>query len=85
MNTMNVTKKPGEVVTPSPKKFKWTEVPIKNKEGVVVKRPSEEEPLVSEEVLVEAQEEEVEEVAIPDEVVEDGVVMVDVKESKDGI
>ncbi len=45
MNTMNVTKKPRDVVTPPPKKYQWTEVPIKNKEGVVVKRPLEEEPV----------------------------------------
>ncbi len=80
MNTMNDTKKPRNVVAPPPKKYQWTEVPIKNKEGVVVKRPLEEEPLVIED----KEEVEVEEVVIEaDEVIEDGVVIGE--ESKDGI
>ncbi len=81
MNTMNVTKKPRDVVTPPPKKYQWTEVPIKNKEGVVVKRPLED---VSPDIVEEAIEEEVEE-EVPSEVVEEGTVAVEAKDSTDGI
>ncbi len=84
MNTMNVTKKPRNVVT-SPPNYKWTEVPIKNKEGVVVKRPLEDEPLHgSGEEKISVEEEVVIEEEAPVEVIEDGVVIVE-EESRDGI
>ncbi len=85
MNTMNDTKNSKSVVSPSPKKWGWREARIKNREGVVVKRPSEEEPLVSDEVEVKEEEEEEEQEVVIPVVDEEGITVVEEKVSKDGI
>ncbi len=67
------TKKPRKVVSPPPKRFRWKEAPIRNEEGVVVKRPKEEDKELSEQ----------EEVIEVEEEVEDDVVLEGVEDVKD--